>query len=212
MQPAAPSHRPPENRQPWFRSAHHSVTARGNAPGAPLAALPLQTWTDLFVDIEDRTMQRTPTVTFRGLDRSETLEADIRTRIGGLETYCGSIISCRVVVELAQRHHRTGNHYHVRIDLAVPGEHIAVAHEASLHATAQTTAIGHATKDTEPDPERKHAFVAVREAFDIARRRLQDFATQQRRRGGPEVAAGEDDHIDASATSATIPQTRTGGA
>ncbi len=148
-------------------------------------------------------MKRTPTVTFHGLDRSETLEADIRTRIGGLETYCSSIISCRVVVEFAQRHHRTGNHYHVRIDLAVPGEHIAVAHEASLHATAQATEIGHATKDTELDPERKHAFVAVHEAFDIARRRLQDFVQQQRRRGGPDVAASEDDQIDAATASAT---------
>lgn len=157
-------------------------------------------------------MQRTPTVTFHGLDRSDTLEADIRTRIGALETHYGSIIGCRVVVELAQRHHQSGNRYHVRIDLAVPGEHIAVAHEASLHATEQANEMEHATKNTEPDPERTHAFVAVREAFDIARRRLQDFAQQQRRRGGSEETAGEDDQIDASATNTAMPRTRTGGA
>jgi hypothetical protein len=168
------------------------VTVEDNPRGAALAAFVMQTWTGFFVDIEDRTMQRTPTVTFHGLDHSETLEADIRTRIGALETYCGSIIGCRVIVELAQRHHQSGNHYHVRIDLSVPGEQIAVAHEASLHATAQATETGHATKDIEPDPERKHAFVAVREAFDVARRRLQDSARRARRslKAEPEVHDG----------------------
>ncbi len=138
-------------------------------------------------------MQLTPTVTFRGLDRSETLEADIRARIGALETYCGSIIGCRVVVELAQRHHHSGNHYHVRIDLSVPGEHIAVAHEASLYAKARATETGHATKNIEPDPERKDAFVAVREAFEVALRRLQDFTQRPRRslKPEPEVHDGQ---------------------
>jgi cold shock CspA family protein len=36
------------------------------------------------------------------------------------------------------------------------------------------------TKLAETDPERKHARVAIREAFDIARRQLQDFARRQR--------------------------------
>jgi cold shock CspA family protein/ribosome-associated translation inhibitor RaiA len=125
-------------------------------------------------------MQLTPTITFRGIDPSAALEAEIRTRIGKLETYCRPIMGCHVLVELAERHHETGNRYHVRIDLTVPGEEIVVAHEASLHATAQDVDAEKATKEAEPDPERKHARVAVREAFDIARRRLQDYARRQR--------------------------------
>ena len=125
-------------------------------------------------------MQLTPTITFRGIDPSAALEAEIRTRIGKLETYYRPIMGCRVLVELAERHHETGNRYHVRIDVTVPGEEIVVAHEASLHATAQDVDAEKATKEAEPDPERKHARVAVREAFDIARRRLQDYGRRQR--------------------------------
>ena len=125
-------------------------------------------------------MQLTPIITFRGIGPSAALEGEIRTRIGKLETYYRSIMGCRVLVELAQRHHETGNRYHVRIDLTVPGEEIVVAHEASLHATDQDIHLARATKQDEADPERKHALVAVREAFDIARRRLQDFARRQR--------------------------------
>ena len=125
-------------------------------------------------------MQLTPTITFRGIEPSASLEAEIRTRIHKLETYYRSIMGCRVLVELAGRHHETGNRYHVRIDLTVPGEEIVVAHEASLHATAQDLDLPKATKEDEPDPERKHALVAVHQAFDIARRRLQDYARRQR--------------------------------
>jgi cold shock CspA family protein len=68
----------------------------------------------------------------------------------------------------------------VRIDLTVPGEEIVVAHDASLHAGAKDVEAEKATKADEPDPERKHARVAIREAFEIVRRRLQDFARRQR--------------------------------
>jgi cold shock CspA family protein/ribosome-associated translation inhibitor RaiA len=132
-------------------------------------------------------MQLTPTITFRGLDRSAALEAEIRTRIDKLETYDRSIISCQVLVELAQRHHEAGNRYHVQIDLTVPGDEIIVAHEASLYATDQDLHLAKATKQDEADPQRKHAVVAVREAFDIARRQLQDYA--RRHRGSVKTAA-----------------------
>jgi ribosome-associated translation inhibitor RaiA len=132
-------------------------------------------------------MQLTPTITFRGIDPSAALEAEIRTRIDKLETYYHSIMGCHVLVELAQRHHEAGNRYHVRIDLTVPGKEIVVAHEAGLHATDQDIHLAKATKQDEADPERKHALVAVREAFDIARRQLQDHA--RRHRGAVKTAA-----------------------
>jgi cold shock CspA family protein/ribosome-associated translation inhibitor RaiA len=125
-------------------------------------------------------MPLTPTITFRGVAPSATLEADILAHIRKLDTYYQAIMGCRVLVELAQRHHDTGNRFHVRIDLTVPGEEIVVAHEASLHATAQDVDAEKITKGTDLDPERKHAFVAVREAFDVARRRLQDYGRRQR--------------------------------
>jgi cold shock CspA family protein len=125
-------------------------------------------------------MHRPPTITFRGIDHSPTLEAAIRARINKLETYYGAIVGCRVLVEPAQRHHETGNRYHVRIDISVPGDDIVVAHEPSLHATERTIELAETARVNEPDPERKHVLVAIREAFDIARRRLQDYARRQR--------------------------------
>lgn len=125
-------------------------------------------------------MQLTPTVTFRGIEQTDALEAEILTRVRQLETYYSRIMCCRVLIELVQRHHQAGNRYHVRIDLTVPGDEIVVSHEAGLHATAQDVHTEQLTKAAEIDPERKHPGVAIREAFDVARRRLQDYARMQR--------------------------------
>jgi cold shock CspA family protein/ribosome-associated translation inhibitor RaiA len=134
-------------------------------------------------------MQLTPTITFRGVQRTTAIEEEILTRVRKLETYYHGIMGCRVLVELAQRHHGAGNRFHIRIDLTVPGEEIVVAHEAGLHATAQDVDMEKLTKVAESDPERKHARVAIREAFDIARRQLQDYARRQR--GAIKAAAGQ---------------------
>jgi cold shock CspA family protein len=125
-------------------------------------------------------MQLTPTITFRGVRHSDAVEAEVIARLRKLETYYDRIMGCHVLLELVQRHHEAGNRYRVRIDLTVPGEEIVVSHEASLHGTDQDIHLAKATKQDEADPERKHAFVAVHKAFDIARRRLQDYARRQR--------------------------------
>ena len=125
-------------------------------------------------------MQLTPSITFRGLADTAALEAEIATRLRKLETFYHRIMNCRVLVELVQQHHANGNHYHVRIDLTVPGEEIVVSHEASLRGMAQNIEAGTIRKASEPDPERKDVHIAIRQAFDVARRRLQDFARRQR--------------------------------
>lgn len=125
-------------------------------------------------------MQRQPSITFHGLDHSDALEAEIKGRIDDLETYYPAIVGCRVVVGSAQRHHESGNRYQVRIEISVPGPDIVVSHEPSLHGSARATRADRTTKDDETDPERKDVRVAVREAFDVARRQLQDYARKQR--------------------------------
>jgi ribosome-associated translation inhibitor RaiA len=66
-------------------------------------------------------------------------------------------MSCRVVLELAGRHQHQGKEFVARIDLKVPGSEIVVTHQ---HAE---------------DP-----LVALRDAFDALRRRLEDYARTQR--------------------------------
>jgi cold shock CspA family protein len=95
-------------------------------------------------------------MTVRDLSLSEAATAEIRAKAADLETYYDSIISCRVVVEGPVRHHHTGP-FTVRIDLSVPGAELVVDR--------------HADKDL---------YVAIRDAFDAARRRLEDYARRQR--------------------------------
>ena len=133
-------------------------------------------------------MQLIPTVTFHGLEPSPALDADVRRRIAKLERYYRAITGCRVRISFVQRHHQTGNRFRVRIALTVPGEELVVANQPSLHANARAVE-QRVKKGAEVDPGRKDAHVAVHEAFDVARRRLQDFARRQRgfgrRRAGP---------------------------
>ena len=125
-------------------------------------------------------MQVRPTITFRGVRRTTRLETDILTRLGRLEKSYPRVSGCRVLVEPVERHHQAGNRYHVRIDLTVPGDEIVIAHEAGPYATAKDIHRKRLSKAEESDPERKHVRVAIRRAFDVARRRLQEYARRRR--------------------------------
>lgn len=103
-------------------------------------------------------------ISFHNLDRIESIENRIWEEAAKLDEFCGHIMSCRVVVDVPHRHHVTGNVYQVRIDIKVPGEEIAVTHEPAEH-----------------DPYYENFDVAIRDAFDSAARRLEDYVRRQRR-------------------------------
>ena len=100
-------------------------------------------------------------ITFRHMDTSPAVEARIRQRAQELEHFYNRIISCHVTVESRHRQ-RQGNLFEVRIDLVVPGREIVVGGDRGLN---------HAHED---------AHVAVRDAFDALRRRLEDHSRQGR--------------------------------
>ena len=102
-------------------------------------------------------------VVFRDMPRSDAVEAKIREKVEKLERFSDDIISCRVVVEPAHRHHHKGNLYHARIDLVVPGNELVANRENDVN---------HAHEDI---------YVAIRDAFDAMRRQLEDY--ERRRRG-----------------------------
>ncbi len=97
-------------------------------------------------------------ITFRNVDHSDALEDFIREKATWLDSFYDRITRCRVMVEVPHHRHRSGNPYHVRIELTVPGSELAISHE----------------------PAHKKAHLAIREAFDDARRQLQDYARRQR--------------------------------
>lgn len=96
-------------------------------------------------------------ITMREMPRSDALEASIREHADKLERFHPRIGSCRVAVEQAHRHQRQGREFKVRIDVRVPGETIAV------------------TRNHDED-----VYVAVRDAFDATRRRLEELIRAKR--------------------------------
>jgi ribosome-associated translation inhibitor RaiA len=125
-------------------------------------------------------MITTPQITMHGMPASPALEREIRERIEALETFYPDIIGCRVLVDLPHRHRERGRAFHVTIELTLPGEDVVVSHSPSLHGARKDLADRERRKNSDIDGVRRYASVAVREAFELARRRLQDFARRQR--------------------------------
>jgi cold shock CspA family protein len=94
-------------------------------------------------------------IAFRGMDPSPAAEAQVRHRADELGQFSDRISACRVVLETGDRHHRHGRIYHVRVDLTVAGGRVVANRDSGLN---------HAHEDLH---------VAIRDAFDAARRRLQ---------------------------------------
>jgi len=117
---------------------------------------------------------------------SEAIEGHIRENALKLDSFYERITGCRVLIEAPHRHHHNGKLYHVRIDMTVPGGEIVVKREPKrLKETAQRlekVATVDWKESHEPSKYAAHedVYVAIRDAFDAARRKLQDFARRQR--------------------------------
>ncbi|HXZ46987.1 MAG TPA: HPF/RaiA family ribosome-associated protein [Pseudolabrys sp.] len=101
-------------------------------------------------------------ISFRNMAPSPSVEAHIRERADALDQFFGRIISCRVAVKASARRQLKGKLYHIRVDLTVPGREIVVKRDPPEH---------HAHEDIQ---------VAVSDAFDAARRQLEDHARNVR--------------------------------
>jgi cold shock CspA family protein/ribosome-associated translation inhibitor RaiA len=119
-------------------------------------------------------------VTFRNLPHSDAIEAMVREQASILDRYCNHIMGCRVMIEVPHRHLQEGMHHHVSVCLTVPGGEIVVKRQPSLHSRQQDIQEEGLTKEGDIEQSHKHLQVAVREAFDKVRRRLQDYARRQR--------------------------------
>jgi ribosomal subunit interface protein len=101
-------------------------------------------------------------ITFRNVEHSDALEARIRDSATKLERFGRVITGCHVMVEAPHRHRQKGRLYHVRIDMTVPGREIAV------------------TRDPAENHAHEDVYVAVRDAFAAAVRKLEDFVKRRR--------------------------------
>jgi len=95
---------------------------------------------------------------FRNMDPSEAAAERVREKTAKLGQYFDRIHSCRVVIEAPHRHHHKGKIYKVSIEIGVPGQRLVVNRS----------------------PDKKHAhedvYVAIRDAFNDARRQLEHHA------------------------------------
>ncbi|MBI2515547.1 MAG: ribosome-associated translation inhibitor RaiA [Opitutae bacterium] len=119
-------------------------------------------------------------ITYRNLRPSEAVTARVRNEVAKLEHYYERIISCHVLIEVPHRHHHWGDHYHIRVELGVPGNDIVVRHEPSDRGRQADIGTGRLTKSQETAAAHKDIYVLIRDVFDIVRRRLEDHARRQR--------------------------------
>lgn len=134
-------------------------------------------------------MKLQPIVTLRNLAPIDWIEAEIQLRVQRLGTYCADIAACRVLVEIPHRHHKRGNRFHIRIDLSVAGEEIVVSHAPDLHTRKRDLEEAAPEKRVEIEAVRKDGRLVIREAFDIAKRQLQDYAQRRRHEVNAQVTA-----------------------
>lgn len=98
------------------------------------------------------------------MDSSPSVEAAIRRQVSDLDELYNRITSCRVVLEIPHRRHQKGKHFHLRIEMHVPGKVLVVNRDPAKHGAHED------------------AYVAIRDAFRAARRELRDYAgTRQRK-------------------------------
>jgi cold shock CspA family protein/ribosome-associated translation inhibitor RaiA len=101
-------------------------------------------------------MQTQPQVSFDDLPVDEQVRDAALDHVAALERLSDRITGCHVVIAQPHRHHRQGRLYSVRIELVLPGTEIVVNREHPQD---------HAHEDV---------FVALRDAFRAAERRLED--------------------------------------
>lgn len=92
-------------------------------------------------------------ITIRDMPVSSAIETYIRKRAEKLNRFYNRISSCRIVIELPQKHKRQGKLYNVRIDLTVPGKELVVTHKTN-----------------------QDIYIALRDAFKAIERQLEEHS------------------------------------
>jgi len=101
-------------------------------------------------------------ITFRNMDRSESLVEVIEKKCGELERFYPHIIGMHVSVETPQRRHRKGKFYHVTVKVHVPRKWLVASHSP------------------QKDIRHENLVATVNDAFDAMGRQLEDYARRQR--------------------------------
>ena len=108
-------------------------------------------------------MQTPVEITFRHCEPSEAIRSEIAEQVRRLEQFSPRITSCRVVVTGPAARRRSGNLFEVELFIAMPEHKDVVVDRTRGDA-----------------PQREHALVAIREAFDAAVRQIEEAQREMR--------------------------------
>lgn len=104
-------------------------------------------------------------IVVRDIPRTDGLERRIQEKVAKLATLQPRITNVRVTIESPAHHrHQKGTPFLVKLEIAVPGSEIVV------------------TRESERDHEHDDLQVALRDAFDAARRQMGDRMDRMRDR------------------------------
>jgi cold shock CspA family protein/ribosome-associated translation inhibitor RaiA len=103
-------------------------------------------------------MERPVNITFRGMPPSDALTARIHQKAAWLEKVHDHVVGCDIVVDAPHTHSRKGGLFEVTIELRVPG--------------GPPIVVGHNQHDRQAHED---VYVAIRDAFNAARRRLHEI-------------------------------------
>jgi cold shock CspA family protein/ribosome-associated translation inhibitor RaiA len=95
-------------------------------------------------------------ITYRGMEPSPAVEAKVYERFERVAKLHDRITSCRVSIEAPHRHGNKGKLYTVAVNIQMPGAEIVVSRQGPR------------------DHGHEDVYVAIRDAFDAARRQLED--------------------------------------
>lgn len=96
-------------------------------------------------------------ITGHNFELTDAIRDQIREKAEKLDTYYSDIMRCRVVVESPHRHKHKGKLYNANIYMTVPGGELVIKREPN-----------------------EDIYVAIRDAFDAAKRQLEDYSRKQR--------------------------------
>ena len=101
-------------------------------------------------------------IRFRNLAPSDFIEAAVRKYANKLERFRDDIVSCRVTIGSPHKSQQKGHLFHIVVNVRTEGDEIVVSRM--------------------PDDEQSHedVYVAIRDAFNAARRQLQDRLDMKR--------------------------------
>jgi ribosome-associated translation inhibitor RaiA len=118
-------------------------------------------------------------ITWRDMAPSTAVGTKIREEAARLDEFYDRITSCHVTIGIPRRYQNGKYQFHVRIDLIVPGAEIVVNHEPTLQRSLQRLGGEERAKWQELSAPHKDVYVAIRDAFKVARRKLQEYSHRQ---------------------------------